>query len=142
MRTGQPIIGRPAWYDRNAITRINGWQSNNTAPHSRTSRFSFTVPAGKKAFVEYASIYARRSTAASTAGLVQATIEITPSGGGIAVIAEAQLLTNNVGDADRMDVGQGITLNAGDKIEGYTVDASTGGAVNLLVACKITEFDA
>jgi hypothetical protein len=142
MRTGQPIISRPAWYDRNPSSQWLGFFNNNTPPHSDTQRWTYTVPSGKKAMLEYASAYVRRSAAATTVGRVQASIRVTPSGGGVHTITIAQILTNNVGDSDRMDLGQGFLLFAGDKIEGYTEDTSTGGTVNILLRAKLTEFDA
>ena len=92
--------------------------------------------------LEYACVFVNRSAAASSAGRVQADIRIQPSGGSLTIISVAQILTNNVGDSDRMDVGQSMVLLAGDKIEGWTVDNSTGGTVNYLLAAKLTEFDA
>jgi hypothetical protein len=142
MRTGQPIIGRPAWYDRNPSSQWLSYQANNVAPHSITQRWVYTVPSGKKAILEFAACYVRRSAAATTVGRVQVDIWITPSGGSVKKISLAQLLTNNVGDMDRMDLGQSLILNAGDKIEGYSEDASTGGTTNILIAAKLTEFDA
>ena len=92
--------------------------------------------------LEYACVFVNRSAAADSVGRVQADIRIQPSGGSVIVVSLAQILTNNVGDSDRMDVGQSMVLLAGDIIEGWTVDNSTGGTVNYLLAVKLLEFDA
>lgn len=142
VRSGQPIISRPAWHDRNPAHIQLQWFNNNQAPHTATQRWTYTVPAGKKAFVEAALVYIRRSAAATTAARVQLTIGVTPSGGLDRVLLLAQILTNNIGDYDRADLGQSITLLPGDLIDADSVDDSTGGTINYNTVAKITEFDA
>jgi hypothetical protein len=142
MRTWQTIIGRPAWYDRNPTHKLLSWGQLNVAPHGETVRWTYTVPAGKKAFVESVFAYLRRSAAATTVGRAAVVIWITPSGGSAAILIDVEILTNNVGDSDRQGVGQSLILLPGDTIEARTVDISTGGTVNYSAAAKITEFDA
>jgi hypothetical protein len=142
MRTGQPIIGRPAWHDRNPITTLYVYSAAGVAPHTTTPRWTYTVPSGKKAMIEFLHVRILRSAAATTAGKVTAAISITPSGGPSADIMVANILTNNVGDREALVSGATLTLLAGDKIAGYTSDASTGGTIDYVLACKATEFDA
>jgi len=142
VRVGFPGGPRLEWYDRNPYHRFQSFQNNNTAPHAITDRWSYTVPAGKKAFVEAGQTYARRVTAAAPVGLVQVTISIQPSGAGVAILLVSQIITNNVGDGDHAEIGSGPVLYPGDLIKGTTYDGSTAGTINLNVTSEITEFDA
>jgi hypothetical protein len=142
MRTGQPIISRPAWYDRNPIVKCDSWLGTSTAPHAETERWTYTVPAGKKAFLETLSMRMQRSSAASTGGTAVAWVGVYPSGGVPKYLAFCAIVTNTVGDKDSSIVGQAIVMKAGDIIRARTSDLSTGGAIDYFLAYKITEFDA
>jgi hypothetical protein len=142
MRTGQPIIGRPAWYDRNPVHVTKSYVGSAVAPHSATSRWSYTVPSGKKAMVELLRGSAIRDAAANTVDEVWIYIQLIPGGQSAAYIIFTRLLTNNVGDKVEFSIGQSMILLPGDQIFAYTADSSTGGAVHYELTAKITEFDA
>jgi len=142
VRVGFPGGPRLEWYDRNPYHRFQSYMNNNTAPHGVTTRWTYTVPTGKKAFVEGAQTYIHRITAAAPVGLVQVVIYVTPSGGGMSAFLLSQLITNNVGDKDHTEIGGGPVLYPGDAIEGQTSDVSTGGTTNLNITTEITEFNA
>jgi hypothetical protein len=112
------------------------------APHTQATRFTYTVPTGKKAFVEMLQTRVQRSTAASAASRVIAWIGYQPSGGSGSLMSYSVINTNGVGDKDANIVGQSIVMNAGDTLTGYTSDGSTGGACDYMLNYKITEFDA
>jgi len=142
IRSPGKYVARPAWYDRNPIQRIQNWDEGAVAPHANTQRWTYTVPPGKKAFVEYAELWAKRLTAAGTVGIVEANVRVTPSGGSASAIMRVYVITNNVGDVDKAVVGQALTLLAGDMIECRSADSSTGGTATYHSAVKIVEFDA
>lgn len=134
--------GRPAWHDRNPIHRLNAYDASSVAPHTANNRWAYTVPTGKKAFVEYMCVTVRRDGAPTTAGLVMAYISVQPSGGSETTIAYAIHLNATVGTFDKTLVGASIMLFPGDVLRGYTIDLSTGGTMALNVSAKLTEFDA
>jgi len=142
VRVGTPsAVARPHWYDRNPS---NIWRqyAATLGPHSSTQRWSYTVPAGKKALVEFSIACLLRVTAASTVGEAYAYVYYTPSGGTGGSLFEVRLLTNGIGDGKSLIVGQGIMMFAGDQLLGFTGDGSTGGTIEYVIAVKITEFDA
>ena len=143
MRVGpQPIIARPAWYDRNPSIQVKNYSAAGVAPHTSTLRWSYTVPSGKKAFLELADIEVVRATAATTVGMVSAGITYTPSGGSEVNVIVVEIRTNGVGDRAGKTVGQAFVMSAGDSIKAYTTDTSTGGTIDYTMSAKITEFDA
>lgn len=83
-----------------------------------------------------------RSTAASSAGRPTAYWIHYKSPTDFAYILFAEIRGNNVGDKDKSQVGQSLILLAGEKLQGYTQDDSTGGACDYFLSYKITEFDA
>lgn len=142
MKTGQPIIGRPAWYDRNPTIQEGKYVAASVAPHAQEPRWTYTVPAGKKAFVELAFLRIYRRTAATTVGIWAADIYYQPSGGSSTSHMRISSLDNTVGSEKTLTIGQNMIMLAGDALRGYTEDASTGGTCDYAVIAKITEFDA
>jgi len=140
MRTGQPIIGRPAWYDRNPVSKVY-YYSVTQDPHTLIERFSYTCPANKKAMVEVMSCRVERRTAATTASTAMAVFNFTPSGGTGYYILKSVIYSNGVGDKEYTALGTTLMMFAGDKIQAMDYDASTGGTVDYYHALKITEFD-
>ena len=143
MRTGQPIISRPAWYDRNPKSICVGF-SGALAPHSTTIRWTYTCPAGKRAMIELLQCSVRRVTAASMPNDFFSGILFTPIVGdeGIILIAYITSAETAVGAKELNMLGGNLMLQPGDEIKGYTGDFSTGGTVFYVLNYKLTEFDA
>jgi len=133
---------RPEWYDRNPAHRLLSYMGYGVAPHVNTTRWTYTVPTGKKALNEFLHAKVRRATAATTASIPVSCVWDTPAGGSITELMHAAIRTNNVGDKDDVTVGQTITLLVGDALTALTVDGSTGGTCDYVLVAKITEFDA
>jgi hypothetical protein len=142
MRTGQPIIGRPAWYDRNPSSKAQYFETGGISPHALTERWSYTVPAGKKAMVELLQVKVERRTAATTPGQAQAYVFITPYGGSTRYMLNAVIWTNGAGDKDVQTITGTLALYQGDVISGQTQDTSNGGTCYYFLSYKISEFDA
>jgi len=142
MRSGQPIISRPAWYDRNPEPGWGVYFAAAVAPHALTTRWSYTVPTGKKTFLEAILCWLMRAGAAATVGRVYALIQYLEGGVSGPYLAYASIRTNSVGDGDSGNLGQSIIMVAGDIIRCQTSDGSTGGAVDYNTGFKATEFDA
>ena len=130
------------WYDRNPKSVFKRYVATDVAPHALTERWSYTVPKGRKAFVEYLAASAVRITAAGPQGLVTACIDLGIPGPTALSLMAAQVMTNNVGDKDRVNIGQSLTLEAGDVLKASSTDLSTGGTMAYRLVAKITEFDA
>lgn len=143
VRVGTPsAVARPDWYDRNPVTRFRAWNAVNLAPHTSTQRWTYTVPAGKKAQLELVQVKVMRATAPTTPGYAYANIRFTPSGGSVDTLIQATIRTGTVGDTDQTVLGVCGVLQAGDTIEANSADGSTGGTIDYFATLKITEFDA
>lgn len=142
MRVGFPGGPRLEWYDRNAQFLLTSWNTLDAGPHATTMRWSYTVPTGKKAFIESYEIFEQIVTAAGTPGTRIIQLRITPSGGSITVWVFLVLKSNNPGDTQSVFAGHSGILLAGDVLQSDTYDDSTGGTVAYIASSKITEFDA
>jgi len=135
-------VARPEWYDRNPAPAAQFYSGSGVAPHSATVRWTYTVPAGKKAMVEFIECAVWRRTAATTAGSSRGFIQYTPQGGSTVVLLRAEVNTLTLGDKDCVTTGQALVLKAGDALEAITEDLATGGNCDYILNVKITEFDA
>jgi len=130
------------WYDRNARSVVERYFGDSVGPHALTTRWTYTVPRDRMAFVEHMFVKVRRYIEAAVVGRVIAYIQITPAGESWDPIAEAGLVTNVVGDYEECWLGQAFVLVTGDTIAAVTSDTSNGGNVDYRTIIKITEFDA
>jgi len=143
MRTSPtPLVARPAWYDRNPVQKVYRLQELAQSPHTLTKKKEYVCPSGKKAMVEFLSLHICRVTAASSAGIVQAYWALQPSGESSTLFMACRMRKNNVGDSETVNAGTSLMLLAGDKLQLYTEDTSTGGTCDYVAGYKITEFDA
>ena len=142
MRIGSLAAARPTYYDRNGVSLAYEYTSYGIAPHAETQRWTYTVPAGKKAYVETFRAFVYRITAATSPNRYAAAIFVNPSGGGSYKIIEATSYSNVADTSQVLNVGGSILLFAGDQIAGYTLDASTGGTLIVSVSIKVSQFDA
>ena len=136
------IILNLHWYDRNPSVEVDSYSGLLVVPHSAETRLTYTVPTGKKAFVEllYAKILI--GTIAESAGMRYAIWRYTKKDGSAKNIVYVNIRTNVAGDKDKHEIGQSMIMLEGDKLEGITGDSSIGGTVDYLLGYKITEFDA
>jgi len=129
------------WYDRNAGAVLKQWYQFEVDPHALAERWAYTVPTGKMALVEVMQSSVHRTKAATSASYAGAYVRYTPSGEAYGNFLEAFLITNAVGDRADKIIGHSMLIYAGDKLQGYTYDLSTGGECYFMVNAKITEFD-
>jgi len=76
MRTGVLGAQRPEPHDRNPVRQTLTYSGTGIAPHATTQRFSYTVPSGKKAIVLAAQANLQRATAATTAAITRASVQL------------------------------------------------------------------
>lgn len=134
-------LARPAYYDRNAVPKVLSYAQGAIAPHVQTQRWTYTVPAGKKAFIEEIFAQVRRESVAAPAVRIDVQITYAPVSGSNMFIGLPIIYTNNVGDQETEFPPQLGLLVAGDLIHGDTEDTSTGGTAAYVVAMKFIEFD-
>jgi hypothetical protein len=139
---GQVGASRPQYYDRTATPTMDQFGTSGAAPHASTVRWTYTVPSGKKAYLEWVNAWLRRVTAAAPVGRATSVINYTPSGGAAGSIVIARHINNAVDAVDRDGGSVGAFLGAGDVVNASTEDLSTGGTVDYLVVSKRAEFDA
>jgi len=143
VRVGTPsAVARPAWHDRNPVSKLDGGDWVGVTPHALTERVSYTVPAGKKAIIEGTIIKVRRATAATTPLRAAAEWALTPAGGAQVRFYFVEIFGNTVGDQDLLFLPMTMVLCSGDKWAGLTVDGSTAGTCDYKFRFKVTEFDA
>jgi len=131
------MSARPEWYDRNPSQAGIYYSQTNIAPHGNTVRATYTAPSGKKAFVAAGQLDVRRRTAATTLGMVLASLTFAGT------IGFQALHENNTVDSRRsIETSVGGVLFAGQALQLQTQDGSTGGAMDYILTALIVEFDA
>lgn len=135
-------LARPTYFDRNGVPTAIAMTVNASAPNIETVRASYTVPAGRKAYLSAVWLWVRRMTAAAPAALAYSDLRYTPNGGTNRYMSQAPLATNGVNDfSDRTLTGFDI-MSTGDNIQLVQADGSTGGTCEFFSTAKYTEFDA
>jgi len=140
MKVTSYAVARPAYYDRNAIAAISSYGAV-VAPAYYVTRWTRTIAAGKKAYIEVATSVINRATVASVAATQEGFFTLT-SGASTIDLVSTQSLSNTVGVLTEKSLSIPVTLYAGETLDGKTNDQSTGGTVYLQVAAKFTIFDA
>jgi hypothetical protein len=142
MRVYAVTTARADWYDRNPIARANAYNATGIIPHAASTRWTYTVPAGKKFALQTAYASLMRDASATTLSYSRATVFYTPSGGSQVFIIATDNLDNTVGSIQSLSIGGTTTMLAGDAIRGETADLSTGGSMVYRINSQGLEFDA
>ena len=137
VRVGFPGGPRLEWYDRNPQIQRQRYLHDGLAPHAATLRFSYTVPTGKKAYINMLLVALLRVTAATTVGEAKGYFIIEGSES-----LMVHLWGNAVNDGRELVGGAGALLSAGEVITAYTGDASEGGTIMYFLSLLAVEFDA
>jgi hypothetical protein len=141
MRINNVFSGRPAYYDRNPTLPNQRFGQNAVAPHGLTTRFTYTVPSARKAFLGALYAHVFRVTAGAPVGLVVCTVTHT-NGANIANLVDFAFTDNTLLAQRQVAYGSSDVMVAGDTLVLQTSDGSTGGTVDYRIDSKITEFDA
>lgn len=141
MRIVQAYGALPDYYDRGASNQTIEYQGNSISPHSSTLRATYTVPDGRKAIVDSVFMLITRGEVATAFGRTRMTVFYTPSGGSPIPIACVQNEANSYNyTVHQTFTGLGV-LQAGDTLDIYTLDESTGGKCHYWACAKIYEFE-
>lgn len=142
MKVTSYALARPVPADRNGLTTTQSYGPTTVGPHGGTSRFSFTVAAGKKVSVLFTQVYIQRSVVATVDGLNRPTITVTPSGGPTTSVITLPRVTNVADNDQSLFVGTSFSLNAADFVEASSFDVATGGSITLFMAMNLLTYDA
>lgn len=141
MRVFNLGTARPQWYDRGPIAIGQLYAVNGVAPHAQTTRWTYTVPASRKALIEVSQVSIARDGAAGAASTSYATITTTGVTNAQPIFSFTQQVSNTLGTFAQSNVGTNALLLAGQSLTSTTQDNSTGGTNGYTVSAKITEYD-
>lgn len=127
-------------WNRNPSFVMFTYTSENVAPHGITQRWIYTVPAGRRAQVNYIGAGAWRDSAPTTAGMVRSFVQVNTGAGWFTICIIR--LTALTGNSEVAFAYPQFILSEGHAVRGQTSDGSTGGTCSYLCAVAITEFDA
>lgn len=136
--SGGRWVSLPEWYDRNPLQVGNSWLLAGTGVHVPTVRFTYTVPAGRKAMVE--SIQLFLLVDAAGVGSASAFAIVQPGGGAGITLLYDIVQTNVLGERESVTLGASFMLLPTDVFTLNTQLAGLGTAT-IFVGAKITEFD-
>ena len=142
MKVSSYAVARPVYYDRNSATKGLTYAAAGVAPHATTTRWAYTVPAGKAAYVETLNMMLTRDNAPTVQQLAQVIVYILSSDAVTTIalqIREYTLSTYVFIYASQSNIA---LLKAGDIIYAATNDPSTGGTHIYTADMKLTQFDA
>ncbi len=142
MRLFAQLPARPDWYDRNPLVVSAYVETGAVAPHAATTRWTYTVPAGKKTALQIGSAWCGAVTLAAAVGDVSAFLQYTPSGGVAAGIVQPGFFGVAADLKDSMIAGATMVMLAGDSLLGRDYDTRTGGTCAFRTAFQGLEFDA
>jgi hypothetical protein len=127
---------RTEWYDRAPSIILNQYAAT-IAPHVATTRWTYTVPAGRKALVESAFASMITDTVGAPAGNRNVAVAVTTTP--LIQVYYSAMFPNALSSSN---LAGAIILLAGITLGASTSDASTGGFNSFFVSMKATEYDA
>ena len=133
-QTFSPVKGR------NGKTLVFGY-NQNVAPHGNTQRISYTVPAGKYAYIRSISLGVTRMQMGGLVGVPTITYWFTPAGGAVIDLHWLPGFNQAVGDRKTLTPSDGFIMHAGDFLEVVTFDSGSGGSNFFNTGFIANEFD-
>ena len=140
MKVTSYAVARPAIGDR-ASTSIVSTTDITVGPHAQTQRQIYTVPANRKALMEFGFSRIVRITNATVPGTVTYFTKLfTATSNGVLVFpTNIAIVTGTI--YERFTYTQ-ITCFAAEVVTSFTEDLSTGGTVDYRGTFKFVEYDA
>lgn len=139
MRVGSLASARPAYYDRNATSIFQSY-NNTLAPHATTQRYIYTVASGYKLLAELSEAVFMAITAATTVSRCRVDVEVTNGTVTTSTCAVDTIPNNTVNYYYQMLQPSAVTVYAGESVQGYTTNLSTGGTMFMASAFKGTLY--
>ena len=134
-------MGYQDFFDREGDPRSFSYYNTGVNPHVLTVRFTYTVPAGKAAFVMSRAASIARTDPASSPFAAAAYHRSNLSAGGLKEVLLVPMRSNTIGDTVVIAQGRCGPIAAGDVLEGVTVDGSVAGAIGYSLGLEVMEFD-
>lgn len=141
MKVSSFAVARPAYYDRAATSGVSVYGAVNISPHGETTRFTVTIAAGRKAFIEQARFTVQRITIATTNNAIGMIFRNTSGASYTDLIYVSEYIAAVGASVTQGTTGQS-TLYAGEVLAALSSDGCTAGALNYFLNCKYTTFDA
>jgi hypothetical protein len=133
------------YYDRNATSITNNYAAATIAPHGATNRWTYTVPSGRKAFLEFAEVQVIMETVPTVTATqsAQSYLQVTTAAGSTKLIMLAMLYGATVvqGSRDTVALGGSMELQPAEVLIGTTVNSFTAGSCWHFLTTKLSEFD-
>ena len=139
MKLGSLASARPQYYDRAPATKSQLY-SATLAPHVDTQRWSYTVPAGYKAYVETAYTLSLQQTAPTVAAGGYSGVFTNTDDASASIVSYAYLVSATANTQSAMGVSGVALLNPGNMIFGQSSDGSTGGTRYIVISAKYSTF--
>lgn len=127
------------FYGRSPLIVPEVSQQYAIAPHMPTTRWTYTVPAGRNAIVTSLALWAYRNTVAGTLGSASVNVYVT-SGGAPQLMFFLPIMQNVIGSGGGIFLGNCLTLLAGHTIQMDDSDASVTGTCSFYALAQIVEF--
>lgn len=141
MRIGHLQPSRPEWYDRNPVAVYRYYQGASVnGGAGGTSRWTYTVPSGKKCYIDMVSARLNVQTRRTAAGFHTAVISMTAGAVSIDPV-RVEVYENVYGAGSAAGLSNLGAMGAGDVLFAQDAGASTGD-YNVTMSAKMTEFDA
>jgi len=128
---------RPPWYDRNPIRRQLSYVGSAIAPHGLTSRASYTVPTGKRAYIQSMECALACSETVTQFGRTRCMIYVESN----PVLGIYQSLERLLYESHEA-VGESGEIQAGETIQIYTYDSDGDGNYDYMGMIHMIEFNA
>ena len=140
MKVTSYAVARPSYYDRNAAGDTKRYNAI-VGPHAQTTRWTFTVPAGKKAYIEVLSLRISQWTAVTTPGFADCGIELNTSGSPTSLLYQKLLTAIATLPFSLQTIPLQVSMYPADSVACFTSDTSVGGTVAYLPDARFTTFD-
>jgi len=142
MKVSSFAVARPVYYDRNSATKGRTYGASGIAPHSTTVRWTYTVPAGKAAYVESLNAMVFRDGTATVANIAQMLIYIQTTDTATTIQLQVREYKSTLYIPNITSQSNIAFIKAGDVVYAASADPSTGGTYTYTADMKLTEFDA
>ncbi len=111
------------------------------SPHPRTLRQDYVVPVNRRAIIQHATLYYFVDGAPTGEGTARTSLELSIAGGPNSIILQLAAHNLPLNRPTSATLGAGLMLEAGDRLEMYTEDGATNGALCYTLHMYALEFD-
>lgn len=141
MRVGHLVPARFEWYDRNPTSLLLLFQQTGGPPNGGITRWTYTVPSGRKAWLSAAVVSYSCLVEPTTAAIARAEIVLN-DGVSSGLLARAWLYTGTKGARSDQSINGTWMIPAGMSILGGDTSIAVGGDWEIVESALVTEFDA